>query len=272
MSTSAAKVLANRINGSKSKGPKDTTRTRFNARTHGLRSAGITELDDPELYNSYVSDLHEQYGPQGCYDHFLVHSAAFHMVRCIRARRLEAEQITARLHPPKYEKDPLAELTELTCGRLVDPGRPATLAGIGVEADYARYETSSLNKVFKVIHELERSQRMKGRASTSQGSDRNVCQRPEGPNSQGSYRDPALSQHPGTLPNSEELSPEATEGVPIPSAGVVDPETRESEKRRVPEPKSARPRTDAVINTAEVFAAKTDSWFPPSRPGPLWKK
>ena len=50
MSTSKKKIVANKINGQKSRGPKDTSSTRFNAQKHGLLAAGITELDDAESY------------------------------------------------------------------------------------------------------------------------------------------------------------------------------------------------------------------------------
>jgi hypothetical protein len=43
-STSEKKIAANRVNGKKGKGPKDTRTTRFNATKHGLLSAGVTEF------------------------------------------------------------------------------------------------------------------------------------------------------------------------------------------------------------------------------------
>ena len=45
MSTSERKRNANRLNGQKSRGPKDTSATRYNAKKHGLLAVGVTELD-----------------------------------------------------------------------------------------------------------------------------------------------------------------------------------------------------------------------------------
>jgi hypothetical protein len=44
--SSDKKVEANRANGKKSKGPLDTSSTRYNAQKHRLLSKGFTELDD----------------------------------------------------------------------------------------------------------------------------------------------------------------------------------------------------------------------------------
>jgi hypothetical protein len=106
MSTSAKKVAANRINGQKSHGPTNTTSTRFNATKHGLLAQGITELDDAEGYRAFLSDLIRKKNPVGNFEMFLVEAAALHMVRWLRAGRLEAECITGELNPPT--RGPLA--------------------------------------------------------------------------------------------------------------------------------------------------------------------
>jgi hypothetical protein len=49
---SAAKLTANRRNSRKSTGPRDRSRTRYNARKHGLRSNGLAELDDVKYAQS----------------------------------------------------------------------------------------------------------------------------------------------------------------------------------------------------------------------------
>jgi hypothetical protein len=100
LSTSDKKVAANRLNGQKSEGPKNTTSTRFNATKHGLLASGITELDDAEGYRTILNDLMQEKNPVGVIEVFLVKSAALDMVRLLRARRLEAEYITGELNPP----------------------------------------------------------------------------------------------------------------------------------------------------------------------------
>src|SRR5438034_4094665 len=51
------KMEANRRNGKKSRGPKDTSSTRFNATKHGLLANGLTELDDAEGFRETFRDL-----------------------------------------------------------------------------------------------------------------------------------------------------------------------------------------------------------------------
>ena len=58
--SSEKKVEANHANGKKSKGPLDTSSTRYNAKKHGLLSLGITEIDDIEYYLKLSRDLIRQ--------------------------------------------------------------------------------------------------------------------------------------------------------------------------------------------------------------------
>jgi hypothetical protein len=153
MPTSAKKVAANRVNGQKSHGPKNTRSTRFNATKHGLLAEGITELDDAAGYRTILSDLIREKIPTGALETFLVQSAALDMVRWPRARRLEAEYITGELNPPTYLG--LPDLDEL------DPGLPASIASKALQelVTLQRYESSFGNRLFRTLHELERLQR-----------------------------------------------------------------------------------------------------------------
>ena len=81
MPTSDRKIIANRLNGSKSPGPTNTSSTRYNARTHSLLAVGVTELDDGEGYQSTLGDLIREKDPVGVIETFLVKSAALDMVR-----------------------------------------------------------------------------------------------------------------------------------------------------------------------------------------------
>jgi len=142
MQISEKKIAANRTNGRKSQGPTDTALTRHNATKHGLLAEGVTELDDAEGYHSTLARLMEETSPVGTIEVFLVKSAALEMVRCNRAARLEAEYITSILNP-------------VTRG----PG-----LGLGdelLEGEILRYATTSARGFFRVIHELERRQRMR---------------------------------------------------------------------------------------------------------------
>jgi len=163
MSTSKKKVAANRINGQKSQGPTNTTSTRFNATKHGLLAVGITELDDAEGYRTILSDLMREKNPVGAIETFLVESAAIEMVRWLRARRLEAECITGELNPPTRRPSMRDMLGGDDVGQVIDPGLPAAISAKAVQqlVTLQRYESTSANRFFRILHELERWQRMR---------------------------------------------------------------------------------------------------------------
>jgi hypothetical protein len=162
MSSSVRKIAANRINGQKSHGPKNTTSTRLNATKHGLFAQGITELDDGEGYRTILSDLVREKKPVGALEMRLVESAALDMARWPRARRLEAECITAELNPPTYGPG-LGDIFLSEDPVVIDPGLPAAISPKGVQqlVTLQRYESTFINRFFRTLHELERLQRMR---------------------------------------------------------------------------------------------------------------
>jgi len=163
MSTSEKKIAANRRNGKKAPGPKDTCATRFNAVQHGLLAKGMTELDDRKAYGEILRCLNQGDGDMEELNKFLRERMALLIVRLRRAPRLEAECITGALHPPSYDEtqNPLS-LTSLR-GPLIDPGQPARIC----QGDFdcllklQRYETGLENMFFRCVNSLERLQRMK---------------------------------------------------------------------------------------------------------------
>jgi hypothetical protein len=160
---SEKKIEANSRNSLRSSGPKDTTATRFNAVKHGLVAAGVTELDDAEGYQAMLSDLTKEKNPVGPVEVFLVESATLDMIRSRRARRLEAEFITAALNPPTYDSV-FPDFDELDKGPIVDPGLPAPMQCENVQrlvCVFQRYETMISQRLFRTLHELERLQRIR---------------------------------------------------------------------------------------------------------------
>ncbi len=156
MSSSYKQIAANRLNAQKSHGPTNTTPTRTNATKHGLLAVGITELDDAEGYRNTLSALVKELNPVGTIEMFLVESAAVDMIRLRRARRLEGEHITGALNPPVYKYyTPPAD---------IDPGLPAAMTVECVQplvTLYGRYEGTILQRLLRILHELERQQRMR---------------------------------------------------------------------------------------------------------------
>ena len=157
MPTSDKQIAANRLNALKSHGPTNTTSTRTNATRHGLLAAGITELDDAEGYRTMRRDLVKETNPVGTIEMFLVESAALEMVRLRRARRLEGEYITDILNPPIYE-------ALRPTSRPTNPGLPAAMKLESVQplvSVFQRYEATILQRLFRILHEFERLQRMR---------------------------------------------------------------------------------------------------------------
>jgi hypothetical protein len=162
MSTSKRQVAANRINGQKSHGPKDTTLTRFNSKKHGLLCAGITELDDAERYYTLLDNLKREIQPVGVVETLLVESAAMDMLRWPRARRLEAEFINGELHPPLEVN--VSKSLGLSQPIIVELGEPAAISSKSAQPlvnVFQRYESTFAYRLFRTLHELERLQRMR---------------------------------------------------------------------------------------------------------------
>jgi hypothetical protein len=93
-------------------------------------AAGITELDDAELYCAKLRDIKREKNPVGVIEQHLVESIGLHMMRLQRAARLEGEYITGVLNPPIRDRDlnRMSAIVEETCGVLIDPGSPPTNA------------------------------------------------------------------------------------------------------------------------------------------------
>jgi hypothetical protein len=84
------------------------------------------------------------------------------MVRAHRARSLEAWYITSILNPPEYAPDPLK--TFLVGTEIIDPGVPALInenAAQKLVNCFQRYESVFVARALRMMHELERLQRMR---------------------------------------------------------------------------------------------------------------
>lgn len=158
MPTNSTRAESNRRNALKSTGPKDTSIVRHNPVKHGLLAEGVTELDNPETFPAFRAKLEVEYKPEGEVETFLVHRIALLKVRLKRAALLEAEYVTAQLHPPVTVFDKMHQ------AECVDPGLPARLSADAVDAlsnKFQRYEGAIENKLYRAMHQLERLQRMR---------------------------------------------------------------------------------------------------------------
>jgi hypothetical protein len=136
--------------------------TRYNATKHGLLAKGVTELDDSEGHKALLQELMMEKKPVGPTEMFLVELVALDMVRAHRARSLEAWSITSILNPPEYAPDPLKTLLADT--EIIDPGVPALInenAAQKLVNCFQRYESVFVARALRMLHELERLQRMR---------------------------------------------------------------------------------------------------------------
>ena len=172
MSTSDKQIAANRVNGRKSQGPKDTTSTRTNASKHGLSAAGVTALDSAEGFRTILSDLEKEKNPVGTIEMFLVESVGLEMLRLRRARLLEAQHIDGSLNPP-YRILLFRPLVHVSSAEI-DPGLPASICKLEdvhplVQTTQRWHRGDGFTEDFPVrsTKKLERLQRIGSNASAS---------------------------------------------------------------------------------------------------------
>jgi len=133
-----------------------------------LLSQGVTELDNPEGFQSLVERLKTELQPVGILEDECVQQIALLTIRIRRARRLEAEAFTAHLNPAKKIHHPgtaFADPAELVgWSEVVDFGLPAQASNAAIDEinrTVLRYETSIENKLFRWQNQLERLQRLR---------------------------------------------------------------------------------------------------------------
>ncbi len=101
ITTSAARVAANRLNAQKSTGPKPERgkeRSRANAVKHGLTGAGIAlpVEDAVEVEHRFLA-IQGELAPQTVVGAFLAHQVALMTVRCQRAARQESAALATKI-------------------------------------------------------------------------------------------------------------------------------------------------------------------------------
>jgi hypothetical protein len=150
--TSEKKIAANKLNSKKSHGPLDTSKTKYNATKHGLRAAGVSQLDNAEGYRTLLQQLTKEKNPVGALEIFLVERLALAMTRIPRASRMEASHIDESIYyppPPPLWEGP------------VGPRLPTLSQVIEPLVRLQRYESTYSKEFMKTLHELERQQRMR---------------------------------------------------------------------------------------------------------------
>jgi hypothetical protein len=263
--SSDKKVEASRANGKKSKGPLDTSSTRYNAQKHRLLSKGFTELDDLEYCERLSLDLIRRKKPVGMLETEMLERVVYDMVGWKRAQVAEGRYITGTLNPPLREKNPLDDLDFQFNGAIIDPGIPASISPGAVQEvvrTYQRYQTCHSNRLFRTLHEFDREQRMSRGESlpASIAVDVSVC----------AETGPLGSVNSSALPNDDVSSPmpvtlhadvQAYDG----GAGSRAESEQEKvpiaelEQEKIPPPKSEEPQATPCKAASRQESVKLDA-------------
>lgn len=156
--TSQKQIEANKNNailgGVKTENGKNITR--FNSLKHGVFRQSISEYED-EFYSEILQDMISELNPIGLLENILIERIATCYLKLFRLAKAEKEHIKASLHPVKDEFDLswhkpnedgyLPRINETTMKHLTDI--------------YSRYETTTENRLYRAMHELERLQKIR---------------------------------------------------------------------------------------------------------------
>src|SRR4051794_10419691 len=176
MSTSQARIDANRCNAQKSTGPKTEEgkeKSRANALKHGLSGAGIVlPADDAAEVERRSAAFARELNATGEVGHALARRAALSSVRMERAADQQAaalsehvRQVMAEFVPPEGVDDREAErlLSEAARRAMFDPSKEAMLA--------RKYEAAAERAFFRCLKELRQRERQARAAQAAEIDD-----------------------------------------------------------------------------------------------------
>lgn len=151
---SRRQVEANRRNGRRGgpKTPEGKRRSSMNARKHGIFASVLTQEDHRKV-RSIHEEFRESLGPEGVVEETLVEKLAVLYLRMQRCARAEAEYHHAAWTHPLPDERKGRKLNE------VSEFRPQYFEKI--VALVQRYDTTLTNQFTRLLHELERVQRLR---------------------------------------------------------------------------------------------------------------
>jgi regulator of sigma D len=166
--TSEKQRVANKVNASKG-GVKSTAGkgvSKYNAQKHSIFRQSITDYEE-DSHSEILSELIDQYSPQGAMENVLVERIAVHYIKLFRIQKAETEYMMSQLNPREAHTEggmQLIQIGEPLVTIIDNEGYIPTLHGNSIEylsTHFSRYETAMENKMYKALHELERLQRMR---------------------------------------------------------------------------------------------------------------
>jgi len=154
------------LNTVNAKSPEGKAVSKFNAVTHGILRQSVTPYED-EFYSNTLDDLITEHKPQGITEQILVERIAINYLKLFRIQKAEVEFIKSKLKPriTKFEGGNVMPLQSYKGTEIVvDEGYIPKITEENVQKlmnTYGRYETTIENRLFRAIHELERTQRLR---------------------------------------------------------------------------------------------------------------
>jgi hypothetical protein len=211
---------ANRQNGLKGgvKTEEGKAISRLNARKHGIFAVALTPEDSEEVYGA-EDQLIASLRPVGRVEEMLVEKPALTYLRMQRCARAEAE-----LHVQTW-KEPIKQLDE---SRWYDLKQERRYGGRGVpfrEAVFDRmvklidlYDARLTNQFLKLLHEIERQQRLRAAAAPQKREELN-----SGNNSQSSHDSDVIAPQKSPDPAPEPAAAQTSSPLPQPPSAVPPP-------------------------------------------------
>jgi len=124
--------------------------SRFNAQKHGILSLGLTEHEE-DLKEKYLTQFFDDFKPANIAEEVLVERMCLHYLRMMTIRKAEIDFF-----------DLVAEKQINGISFVGEYAGDFGYKNIKTLSDiYQRYETSTENRFYKALHELERLQRMR---------------------------------------------------------------------------------------------------------------
>jgi hypothetical protein len=157
--SSERRLLASRHNGRLGgpKTPEGKAASCLNARKHGIFASALTQYDKEEV-GAIHTELHDWMCPVGPVEEMLVEKLALTYLRMQRCARAEAEY---HISIWREQTDPYRHSATVATR---PGGEPCTFRDYKFEALatlFGRYDTALTNQCIRLLHEIERLQRMR---------------------------------------------------------------------------------------------------------------
>jgi hypothetical protein len=140
--------------------------SKYNALTYGILRMSVTDYES-EFYPPLLDDLIKEYKPKTIIEQILIERIALYYLKLLRIQKAETEYIKSQLDPRKIQSvgGININLDDVIGKKIItNEGYVAQITEYDIEQltnIYCRYETNIENKLLRVIHELERFQRIR---------------------------------------------------------------------------------------------------------------